>query len=61
MYTTHIIIIIIIILFYYYYNIHTHIIQETRGWEPGLPTYGHGEIICFSVYCGDDFYYFYYY
>jgi len=27
---------------------------ETRGWEPGLPTYGHGEIICFSVYCGDD-------
>lgn len=27
---------------------------EVRGWEPALSPYGHGEIICFSIYCGDD-------
>jgi len=27
---------------------------ETKDWEPGLPMYGNGKIICFSIYCGDD-------
>jgi len=27
---------------------------ETRGWERSMTQYGHGEVICWSVYCGDD-------
>ncbi|CAK0902367.1 unnamed protein product [Prorocentrum cordatum] len=27
---------------------------EVRGWSPGQTPYGNGEVICFSVYCGDD-------
>lgn len=27
---------------------------ETKDWEPDLSTYGHGRVICFSIYCGDD-------
>eukprot|EP00933_Yihiella_yeosuensis_P071003 TRINITY_DN79179_c0_g1_i1.p1 TRINITY_DN79179_c0_g1~~TRINITY_DN79179_c0_g1_i1.p1 ORF type:complete len:1175 (+),score=249.68 TRINITY_DN79179_c0_g1_i1:211-3735(+) len=27
---------------------------ETRNWKPGLSPYGHGEVICWSIYCGDD-------
>lgn len=27
---------------------------ETVEWEPGQSVYGHGRVVCFSVYCGDD-------
>jgi len=27
---------------------------EVRGWEPTLSPYLHGEVICWSIYCGDD-------
>jgi len=27
---------------------------EVRNWKPGQTPHGNGEVICFSVYCGDD-------
>jgi len=27
---------------------------EVKGWLPKLTPYGHGEVTCFSIYCGDD-------
>ncbi|CAJ1398173.1 unnamed protein product [Effrenium voratum] len=27
---------------------------EVQGWSPGRTPYGHGEVICWSIYCGDQ-------